>query len=79
MKNELLQDIRHYLNLTQPEFAEWLGVSPASIAQVEANHRNISESLAAKVARKFDVTDKDFIEYRKRKAQTRDYFFKAMS
>lgn len=75
MKNELLQDIRHYMDLTQPDFAEWLGVSPASIAHVEANQRNISDSLAAKIARKFDVADPDFVEYRKRKAQTRNYFF----
>lgn len=75
MKNELLQDIRHYLNFTQPEFARWLGVSTASIAHVESNHRDVSDRLAAKVALKFDVTDAGFIDYRNRKAQTRHYFF----
>lgn len=75
MKNELIQDIRHYKGMTQQHFADWLGVSLASIAHVESNHRNISDVLASKIALKFDVTDADFIEYCNRKKQTRNYFF----
>lgn len=77
MKNELIKDIRHYLGMTQEEFAKWLGVHYSTIALTEANYRNVSDKLAAKIALKFDVTDSDFLEYRKRRANTNDYFFNA--
>lgn len=74
MKNELIKEIRYYLGMTQEEFARWLGVHPSTIALAEAKHRNVSDSLAAKIALKFDVTDPKFLAYRKRRAKTRKYF-----
>lgn len=74
MKNELIKDIRHYLGMTQEEFAKWLGVHYSTIALTEANYRNVSDKLASKIALKFDITDEDFIAYRKRRAETQKFF-----
>lgn len=74
MKNELIKDIRHYLGMTQHEFAEWLGVHYSTIALTEANYRNVSDKLAAKIALKFDVTDAEFLAFRERRAKTQKFF-----
>lgn len=60
--------------MTQEEFARWLGVHPSTIALAEAKHRKVSDSLASKIALKFDVTDDDFIAYRERRAKTQKFF-----
>lgn len=75
MNDNLLRTIRHYKGMTQPQFAEWLGVAESSIAQVESGHRRVSDRLAAKIALKFDITDDDFIAYRERREQASKYFF----
>lgn len=74
MESLLIKDIRHYKGMTQPQFAEWLGVAESSIAQVESGHRRVSDRLAAKIALKFDVTDEEFIAYRERRAKTQKFF-----
>lgn len=79
MKGDLIKIIRQYKNMTQPQFAEWLGVAESSISQVESGHRQVSEYLASKVALKFDVADPDFIAYRERRKHTSDYFFNNQS
>lgn len=75
MERNLIKDIRNFKGMTQPQFAEWLGVAESTIAQVESGHRNVSEALASKIAHKFDVANKDFIEYQQRVKQTNEYFF----
>lgn len=75
MESLLVKDIRHYKGMTQPQFAEWLGVAESSIAQVESGHRRVSDRLAAKIALKFDVSDPDFIKYLERKNNAYNYFF----
>ena len=75
MRNELIKDIRHYKGMTQEQFAEWLGVHYSTIAVTESNHRKVSDNLAAKVARKFDVTNDEFTAYLERKRKADDYFF----
>lgn len=77
MRNELVKDIRHYKNMTQEQFAQWLGVHYSTIAVTESNHRKVSDNLAAKIARKFDVTSDGFIAYLERKRKADDYFFNA--
>lgn len=74
MKNELIKDIRHYLGMTQEEFAKWLGVHYSTISLTEANYRGVSDNLASKIALKFDVTDPEFLTYRERRAKTRKFF-----
>lgn len=75
MKSNLIKDIRQYKNMTQTEFSEWIGVAESSIAQVESGHRNVSDTLASKVALKFDVQSKDFKAFQDRKRKASDYFF----
>ena len=79
MNDDLVRTIRHYKGMTQPQFAEWLGVAESSIAQVESGHRRVSDRLSARIALKFDVTDDDFIAYRERHKQTSNYFFNSKS
>jgi len=74
MKNEMLKDIRLYKKMTLREFADWLDVSLATVSMVESGHRNVSENLASKVAHKFDIYDKTFREYAKRRRQVTDFF-----
>lgn len=74
MNKELLKDIRLFKEMTQEQFAEWLGVSRITIALIESDQRNVSDTVASKLAHKFDVTSDDFMAYRKRRANTRDYF-----
>lgn len=74
MKNSLISDLRHYKGMTQPQFAQYLGVTESTIAAVEAGYRNVSDGLQAKIAMKIDITDADFIEYQKRRRQTSAFF-----
>ena len=76
MKGNLLKEIRQFKDMTQEQFADWLGVSLSSIALVESGHRGISENLENKITHKFDVTDPNFIEYKKQRKKTGDYFLR---
>lgn len=73
MNTNQVKLIRQYKNVSQTEFADWLGVSLSAISQVEAGHRYVSDNLAAKIAHKFDVNDPDFIEYVGRVKQTSNF------
>jgi len=75
MRNELIKDIRMYKGMSQKQFSRWLNVHYSTIANVESNHRPVSENLADIIALKFDVSDPDFVAYRERKKNARDYFF----
>lgn len=59
--------------MTQPQFAEWIGVSESAIALVEAGHRKPSPHIIGKVAKKFDVSDDDFLEFLDRKQKAAAY------
>lgn len=74
MNKELLKDIRLFKGMTQAQFADWIGVSRITIALIESEHRNVSDTVASKIALKFDVTDDDFIAYRERRAKTQKFF-----
>lgn len=74
MNNEQFRAIRHYKKMTQREFADWLGVSIATIAKIEAGHMDISDSIRWRLAHKFDASSPDFIEYIKKREQVDDYF-----
>jgi len=75
MNKELLKDIRLFKGMTQEDFAKWLGISRMTIALIESDQRNVSDAVAGKLSHKFDVTNDDFLEYRKRRANTNNYFF----
>lgn len=74
MNSELLKDIRLFKKMTQEEFASWLGVSKITIALIESGHRNVSDTVVSKLAHKFDVTDDDFIKFRERQKNLREFF-----
>lgn len=67
MDVNLFKDIRYYVGKSQRDFAEWIGVSPPTVALFEAGHRNMSDVTRAKLAHKFDINDSEFQAYRKRK------------
>lgn len=79
MKSAQVKTIREFKGMTQPQFAKWLGVASSTIAQVESGHREVSEALASRIALKFDVTDRSFLDFKKRKQQTHAYFFNRSS
>ena len=79
MRNEQVLIIREYLGLTQEQFAELVGVSKSLISHVEWGSRRVSENLSAKIARKFDVKDPDFLAYQERRKWAEEYFFKSVT
>lgn len=74
MNKDLILNVRRYKGMTQEEFAEWLGVSRMTIALIESEHRNVSDTVTSKLAHKFDVTDDDFLTYCERRKKTSKYF-----
>jgi DNA-binding XRE family transcriptional regulator len=59
---ERFKAIRLYLAMTQQEYAEFLGISVSAVGMIEAGHRDVSQNVAAKLARRFQASD-EFIEY----------------
>jgi len=66
MDRNLFIAIRYFKEMNQKEFAKWLGVSTPTVALFEAGHRPLSEATRGKLAHKFDISDPEFVEYRKR-------------
>ena len=64
MDKEKMKTIRAYLDMSQSQFAEYIGVSSSTISMIEAGHREVSDKLTSRIARKFEVTD-DFIQFLK--------------
>lgn len=62
MTSETFRMIRLYTGKTQREFAEYLGVSSATVGFIEIGQRAISPYVKSKLAAKFDLTD-DFLSY----------------
>ena len=58
-----LKLLRLFHGLTQKDFAKEIGVSENTIAKIEANYSEVSTATRAKVLRRFDPSDKDFIEF----------------
>ncbi|WP_085508810.1 helix-turn-helix transcriptional regulator [Thalassobacillus devorans] len=66
MENETVKLIRYYLRMSQPDFAEHIGVTYSTVAEVEAGRRKVTDGLCAKIALKFDPTDEGFQAFVKR-------------
>lgn len=66
MKNETFRDIRRYKGMTMQQFADWIGVSLATVSMIEGDHRDVSDFVSAKIARKFEATN-EFREYQRRR------------
>ncbi|WP_019241344.1 MULTISPECIES: helix-turn-helix transcriptional regulator [Bacillus] len=65
MKLDKFIAIRTFLEKSQPEFAEFLGVSPSNIYMIEKGSRRISKQMIGRIAKKFDESS-EFIEYYQR-------------
>lgn len=62
MTGEIFRLIRLYSNKSQRDFAEFIGVSSATVAYIETGQRDITPYVKGKLAAKFDLTD-DFFDY----------------
>ena len=54
--------IRLYSGMSQKDFAEYIGVSTATVAHIELGNRTVTPMVTSKLAEKFDLTD-DFLKY----------------
>jgi transcriptional regulator with XRE-family HTH domain len=62
MNGEKFRLIRLYSGMSQRDFAEYIGVSTATIAHIELGNRVVTPMVTSKLAEKFDLTD-DFLKY----------------
>lgn len=68
MESETFRLIRLYTGKSQRQFAEYLGVSSATVAYIETGQRKVTPNIKGKLAAKFDLTDDFFLyieKYRK--------------
>ena len=66
MNLDTFKDIRHFKEMTQQQYADWLGLSLSSIAMIESGQRRVTDNIRGKLAHKFMITD-EFIEYQERR------------
>lgn len=57
--------IRTFLEMSQPDFADYLGVSVSNIGMIEAGKRRISRQMMGKIAKRFEETP-EFKKYYER-------------
>lgn len=57
MESSKFLAVRCYLNLSQSQFAEFLGVSAGTVGRIESGDLRISDRIRGKVAAKFDFDD----------------------
>ena len=62
MTGEKFRLIRLYSGMSQRDFAEYIGVSTATVAHIETGNRVVTPMVTSKLAEKFDLTD-DFLSY----------------
>lgn len=74
MQSEIFKNIRAFKGMTMKEFADWLGVSLATVSMIEGGHRPVSDYVRYKIAHKFDVSDSKFIEFCDRQMKASEYF-----
>ncbi|QIZ11020.1 helix-turn-helix transcriptional regulator [Priestia megaterium] len=60
--SEKFRLIRLYSGMSQRDFAEYIGVSTATIAHIETGNRTVTPMVKSRLAEKFDLTD-DFLKY----------------
>jgi transcriptional regulator with XRE-family HTH domain len=62
MNGEKFRLIRLYSGMSQRDFAEYIGVSTATIAHIELGNRVVTPMVKSRLAEKFDLTN-DFLAY----------------
>jgi transcriptional regulator with XRE-family HTH domain len=56
MTRDRFKRIRLFLEMSQVEFAEFLGISVSAVGMIEIGQRNVSDRVSAKIAHKFEIT-----------------------
>lgn len=74
MNSKQFNAIRAFKDMSQVEFADWLGTSLATVAKIEAEHMKLSDKMKWRLTHKFDVSDSNFIEFCKKRQQIDEYF-----
>jgi len=62
MKRDKFIAIRMFLEMTVPDFAKFLEISPSNIYMIESGERRITKRVMGKIAKKFKETP-EFIEF----------------
>ncbi|MEH7374927.1 helix-turn-helix domain-containing protein [Neobacillus drentensis] len=62
MNVERFKLIRLYSGMNQRDFADFVGLSTATVAHIELGNRNVTPNVQAKIAAKFELTE-DFLTY----------------
>ncbi|WAA13397.1 helix-turn-helix domain-containing protein [Fervidibacillus halotolerans] len=65
MNNEQFRIVRLYLNMTQQEFADFLDVSPATVALIETGKRSVSPRIKARIVSKVEF-DSNFLDFQEK-------------
>ena len=55
--NTRIRELRKYLNLTMEQFGEKIGVSKATISNIENNNRNATEHMIKSICREFGADE----------------------
>jgi DNA-binding XRE family transcriptional regulator len=66
MTNVQFKLIRLYNGMTQREFSRHVGIAESTIAKIETGLTRVIERNKAKVLRKFNPSDPEFMEFCKR-------------
>lgn len=53
--NERLKELRKYLNMSQKEFAQKLGITDSGLSKLENEKRNLTEQTIISICREFNV------------------------
>lgn len=64
METEKFIAIRHYLGMSQSQFADFLSVSAGAVGRIECGDLRVSDRIRGKLARKFDFDDAFFKYYK---------------
>lgn len=62
MTGDKFRAIRLYLNMTQEEFAKFLGISKATVGRIESGSLKVTPRVQAKLAARVDL-DMDFFNF----------------
>lgn len=54
-QNERVKEIRKFLGLTMEKFGERIGVSKATISNIENGNRNLTEQMTKSICREYSV------------------------
>ncbi|MFC4387754.1 helix-turn-helix domain-containing protein [Gracilibacillus marinus] len=63
MTNEQVKLIRLYSGQSQERFAEDVGLGASTIAKIEVGYARVTDRVRARILRKYDLTNPEFIAF----------------